>query len=66
MDEFRFHVTLTDPLEPAISDPLVPVLSALFAEVTATPIAIDAIALFVEFDRGQPFRLRRRFALGGR
>jgi len=66
MEEFRFHVTLTGPLEPATGNRLVPVLSALFAEVTAAPLAIDALALFVEPGRGQPFRLRRRFALGGR
>lgn len=65
MDEFRFHVTLTDPLEPPLGDRLVPVLSELFAEITAAPVAIDGIALFVESGRDKPFRLRRRFALGG-
>lgn len=66
MDEFRFHVTLTGPLEPPLGDRLVPILSKLFAEVTASPISIDEIALFVESGRGQPFRLRRRFTLDGR
>lgn len=63
MDEYRFHVTLTGQLEPSIGDRLLPVLSELFAEVTAAPIAINEIALFVEPGDGRRFRLRRRFAL---
>lgn len=65
MDEFRFHVSLTGPIERAMADRLLPALTALFAPVLATPIELREIALFVEPEPGAPFRLRRRFGLSG-
>jgi putative phosphonate metabolism protein len=63
MADFRFHVTLTGPIDPAIAAHLEPRLVVLFAEVMTTPLVIDALALFVEPTPGTPFRLVRRMAL---
>jgi putative phosphonate metabolism protein len=64
MEEYRFHVTLTGRIERAMSDRLAPELARVFAPVTSSPFEITEIALFVEPDRGAPFRLARRFGLG--
>ncbi|HXZ02429.1 MAG TPA: DUF1045 domain-containing protein [Stellaceae bacterium] len=64
MEEFRFHVTLTGPLDDAVAARLEPPLAALFAPAIAAPPAIAEIALFIEPEPGAPFLLARRFALG--
>jgi len=66
LDRFRFHVTLTGPLDPVLLDRLQQPLAALFAPATAEPIPIADIALFLEPTPGEPFRLARRFPLAGR
>ncbi|NQW11877.1 MAG: DUF1045 domain-containing protein [Alphaproteobacteria bacterium] len=62
MGEFRFHMTLsarlTDDAERAL---LWETLSARAAPVVAKPVTIDAIALFHQPSRGEPFNLVRRF-----
>jgi putative phosphonate metabolism protein len=63
LDCFRFHVTLTGPLEPAEAERLAAPLTALFQPAMETPIALDDIALFHEPSAGTPFRLIERFAL---
>jgi putative phosphonate metabolism protein len=63
MAEFRFHVTLTGPIDLATAAGLEPRLAALFAAAMTPPLAIDALALFVEAAPGAPFRLLRRMAL---
>jgi putative phosphonate metabolism protein len=62
MADFRFHVTLTGPIDPATAARLEARLAALFAEVATTPLVIDAFALFAEPAPGAPFRLVRRVA----
>jgi putative phosphonate metabolism protein len=64
MADFRFHVTLTGPIDAATAVRLEPRLAVLFAEVMTTPLVIDALALFAEPAPGAPFRLVRRVALG--
>jgi putative phosphonate metabolism protein len=64
MAEFRFHVTLTGPIDPATAARLEPRLAVLFADVMTVPVVIDALALFAEPAPGAPFRLVRRMALG--
>ena len=54
-DEFRFHMTLTDPVTMAEAARIEPVLHRLLAPILATPIEIDAVALFVEPEPGAPF-----------
>jgi len=65
LERFRFHVTLTGPLDTAVLDRLQPPLAVLFAPVTVEPVEIADIALFVELGSGESFRLAKRFALGG-
>lgn len=65
LERFRFHVTLTGPLDATVLDRLQPPLAAQFAPATAQPVRIADIALFVEPGPGEPFRLARRFALRG-
>jgi hypothetical protein len=66
LDRFRFHVTLTGPLDPVLLDRLQQPLAALFAPATAAPTPVADIALFLEPAPGEPFRLVRRFSLAGR
>jgi putative phosphonate metabolism protein len=64
LDDFRFHMTLTERLEPPERDRVLALLAERAAPVCATPLAIDAIAIFEQPARDAPFVLRRRFAFG--
>lgn len=66
LDRFRFHVTLTGPLDPVDAERLLPALARLFEPVTCEALALTDIALFHEPVRGDPFRLAERFPLQGR
>jgi putative phosphonate metabolism protein len=65
LDCFRFHVSLTGPLEPGLGSRLWPILEMLFAPALAVPLALDAVCLFVEPAPGAPLAVARRFALSG-
>lgn len=58
-DEFRFHMTLTGSLEPALAEALEPILKARFAAFIDKPLRIDGLALFIEPERGQPFTVHQ-------
>lgn len=58
-DEFRFHMTLTGSLEPALAEALEPILKARFAAFLDKPLRIDGVALFIEPERGQPFTVHQ-------
>ncbi len=63
MEEFRFHLTLTDRLP---TDEVAPVMAALdnhFAPVLPRPFVIEDLCLFGEDDAG--FHLLHRYALTG-
>lgn len=62
MEEFRFHLTLTDRL--ADPGPIMAALSAHFAPVLPQPFVIEDLCLFGEEASGQ-FRLLHRYALTG-
>ncbi len=64
MSEFRFHVTLTGPIDSAVADRLTPHLEPLFAPATSMPLEIGEIALFLQPAPEASFRLLRRFGLG--
>jgi hypothetical protein len=64
MSEFRFHVTLTGPIDRAMAGRLTPYLEALFSAATVRPVEIEEIALFLQPAPGASFRLSRRFMLG--
>lgn len=62
MEEFRFHLTLTDRLaDPA---PVIAALADHFAQVLPRPFAIEDLCLFGEDAEGR-FHLLHRYALTG-
>lgn len=62
-DEFRFHVTLTGPVEPARHPGLIDGLSYRLTDVLSEPFEIRDLCVFGEPSDGSPFRLVRRLAL---
>lgn len=65
MDEFRFHVTLSGSLGPAVLDRLEALLAPRVAPFTTAPLVIGELALFEQDAADQPFRLTRRVPLRG-
>jgi putative phosphonate metabolism protein len=64
LDDFRFHMTLTERLQAPERDQVLALLAERAAPICATPLTIDAIATFEQPARDAPFVLRRRFAFG--
>jgi putative phosphonate metabolism protein len=64
MEEFRFHLTLTDRLPASMADHAQAVLKEHFAPVLPRPFTIDDLCLFGEPEDGA-FRLLHRYALTG-
>lgn len=64
MEEFRFHLTLTDRLEPACADRTEAALTAFFAPVLPRPFQLRDLCLFGE-GRDGLFRLLHRYTLSG-
>lgn len=64
MEEFRFHLTLTDRLEADMAARAADLLAAHFAPVLPRPFAVTELCLFGEPADG-PFRLLHRYALTG-
>jgi putative phosphonate metabolism protein len=64
MEDFRFHLTLTDRLEPATAERFEAVLLPLLADVIAGPLWIRELALFRQGAEGEAFRLICRLPLG--
>jgi hypothetical protein len=62
MEEFRFHLTLTDRLPDP--EPVIPVLGAHLADTLPRPFVIEDLCLFGEDAQGR-FHLVRRFPLTG-
>ncbi|NJS39912.1 MAG: DUF1045 domain-containing protein, partial [Rhodobacteraceae bacterium] len=63
MEEFRFHLTLTDRLPVAEVTPVMAALDAHFAPVLPRPFVVEDLCLFGEDDAG--FHLLHRYALTG-
>lgn len=59
-DEFRFHMTLTRSLDGEAARLAEAELRRRLAAFDGGPLAIDALALFVEDEPGAPFRVARR------
>lgn len=55
LDEFRFHLTLTGPVPPVEFPWVEAMLAARFASFIGEPLAVEALALFVEPEPGAPF-----------
>lgn len=67
LDTFRFHLTLTGPLDGVPQETAARVTAAAEAAVAAlagAPLACDALCLFLQPDAQSSFRLIRRFGLG--
>ncbi len=64
MEEFRFHLTLTDHLPEAEAPQVAAVLAAGFAPVLPRPFVIEDLCLFGEDAAGR-FHLMHRYALTG-
>lgn len=65
LDDWRFHMTLSDPLpDDDRRDAVRQAAARHFAAALALPLVCDALCLFVEPGHGAPFELRQRIALG--
>ena len=65
LEEFRFHLTLTERLDAQDDAHLRPWLCAWFAPARSATLAVEDLALYVEDTPGKPFRLVRRYRLDG-
>ncbi|MFC7334374.1 DUF1045 domain-containing protein [Rhodocista pekingensis] len=63
LGEFRFHMTLTDPVPPDATAAVDAALEAVFAPLRRLPLPVRELALFRQTRRGEPFRLVERFPL---
>lgn len=64
LDDFRFHMTLTERLQPPEHDELLAILAERAAPVCAAPVVVGAISIYEQPDRSVPFVLRRRYPFG--
>ena len=64
MEEFQFHLTLSDDLPEAVADAVAPVLADWLAPVLPRPFVIDNLCLMGEDAAGR-FHLVARHALTG-
>ena len=64
MEQFRFHITLTGPLDQPAQDTVEGILAAHFARHTGRPLVVSDLALMGE-DRDGMFHLLHRYALAG-
>lgn len=65
LDAFRFHMTLTGPVEDRLRGPVTEALGAAFDPVLPRPYVIDELCLFGERGDGH-FVLVKRYALSSR
>lgn len=63
-DQFRFHMTLTDRLDPAIRDEVLQAARTWFGPVLHEPVTLDRLSLFHEMENRLPFRRVADFGLG--
>jgi putative phosphonate metabolism protein len=61
LDQFRFHLTLTERLDEAAAQRLVSWLTDHFADALCQPIAVTGLCLFAQAAPAADFRLVRRF-----
>ena len=65
LDEFRFHLTLTNAIGKDQCDQLADLLRPILNPIITKPIAIDTIAVFGDPGQGRNFQLLKRIALTG-
>ncbi|MEM6372835.1 MAG: DUF1045 domain-containing protein [Pseudomonadota bacterium] len=64
LDQFRFHLTLTGPLDAETGAAAHEALATQIADLSLAPFAVDALTLLGEGEDGR-FQQIHRFALGG-
>ena len=65
MQEFRFHMTLTQRLSEADRELVMTALEPLAAIITETPLEVDGITVFRQPDRDSPFGMLDRYPFTG-
>ena len=65
LELFRFHMTLTGPLEQPERGKVKAILEHTFAPVLAQALTVDQLALFTQTHRVAPLRVVARFPLRG-
>jgi len=63
-EDFRFHMTLTDRVPDAEAPAIAAELQCILGPALRDTVRLDALALFVEPEPGQPFSIHSRQALG--
>jgi putative phosphonate metabolism protein len=64
LDDFRFHMTLTERLQPPERGRVLTILAERAARICAEPLRFDAISIFRQPSRDAPFVQHRRFRFG--
>jgi putative phosphonate metabolism protein len=64
LEDFRFHMTLTGPVEPARTDAVAALLQERFGVFDGAPLAIDGLAVFIEPSPGETFRVHSLHPFG--
>lgn len=64
-DEFRFHLTLTNPLPREEQAQVISALSPWIDALNAQPLQLDAISVFVQATADAPFVVARRYGFDG-
>lgn len=65
LDGFRFHMTLTGPMERDDQPAMRAAIEAHFGDLLGAPRAIDTLSIFIEPARGAPFTLHHMVPLSG-
>lgn len=65
LDDFRFHMTLTGPVERDDQPAMRAAIESHFADLLDQPRRIDRLSLFVEPARGEPFTMHHTVPLAG-
>lgn len=66
MEEFQFHMTISDKLDALLLEMIEPAARAWFAPVTGGHLVLDRLVLFHETEGGAAFRRIADFPLRGR
>ena len=66
LDQFLFHMTLSDKLKAEDMKRLKSEAETHFAAVIGIPVPLDAVSIFSESEAGAPFLAEERFALAGK
>ncbi|MEJ1120436.1 DUF1045 domain-containing protein [Phyllobacterium sp. CCNWLW109] len=64
-DDFRFHMTLTNPVAEQDREKIAQMLSEFLEPVLEEPVEINNIALFIEAEPGAPFEVHSLHPLAG-